>query len=98
MIDCTPKNSLIIKEQNSEIREILGTIDQFHEWANLSHYVEALKNMTYAFACDRDNDPRTVEDIVFTGFYIAEYITKLKENFDKLIEYHPELKKPIGND
>ena len=93
MIDRTSKNSLTIKEQNNEIREILGTIDEFHEWANVSYYVETLKNMTYTFAHDRDNDPKAVEDVVFTGFYIAEYITKLKENFDKLMELHPELVK-----
>lgn len=49
--------------------------------------------MTYTFAHDRDNNPKAVEDVVFTGFYIAEYITKLKENFDKLMELHPELVK-----
>lgn len=43
MIDRTSKNSLTIKEQNNEIREILGTIDEFHEWANVSYYVETLK-------------------------------------------------------
>ena len=93
MIDRTSKNSLTIKEQNNEIREILGTIDEFHEWANVSYYVETLKNMTYTFAHDRDNNPKAVEDVVFTGFYIAEYITKLKENFDKLMELYPELVK-----
>ena len=93
MIDRTSKNSLTIKEQNNEIREILGTIDEFHEWANVSYYVETHKNMTYTFAHDRDNNPKAVEDVVFTGFYIAEYITKLKENFDKLMELHPELVK-----
>ena len=54
--------------------------------------------MTHTFARDGDNYPQTVEYIVFTRFYISEYTTKLKENFDKLIEYHPELKKPMGND
>ena len=93
MIDRTSKNSLTIKEQNNEIREILETIDEFHEQANVSYYVETLKSMTYTFAHDRDNDPKAVEDVVFTGFYIAEYITKLKENFDKLMELYPELVK-----
>lgn len=91
MIDRTKENSVTVRELKYELRELLATIEDFNEWTCISNYIEALKNMTYTFAHDRDNSPEAIADIVFFSFYIAEYITKLKENLDKIKELHPEL-------
>ncbi|WP_303206928.1 hypothetical protein [Bacteroides oleiciplenus] len=93
MIDRTKENSVTVKELKNELRELLATIEDFNEWDSTSNYIEVLKNMTYTFAHYQNNSPEAVADIVFTGFHIAAYITKLKEDFDRVIERHPELEK-----
>lgn len=93
MIDRTKENSVTVKELKNELRELLATIEDFNEWTSTSNYIGALRNMTYTYAHDRENSSEAVADVVFIGFSIAEYITKLKEDFDRVIERHPELEK-----
>ena len=93
MIDYNSKNGRKIIEQANEIRALLRTIENFNEWCGNSFYINALNHMTQSFIQDKDRELKMIEDAVFVAFNIAEYITKLKEDFDRIIELHPELVK-----
>lgn len=93
MIDHNSKNSQKVIEQVNEIRTLLSTIENFNEWCGNSFYINALNHMTQSFIQDKDRELKMIEDAVFVAFHIAAYITKLKEDFDRVIERHPELEK-----